>query len=246
MRSIHLARLAGISVRTLRHYHQVGVLEEPSRSGNGYRDYDTHDLVRVLRIRRLADLGFSLTQVSTIICDDNPAPDDLLGTLDAELAQQIERLARQRELLAHLKRHDAPLDLLPEIAASHNRLKQSGLPESAAEMDRDHALLLALAVGQHGQGYVAELYDLLSAPDRVHATATAMTAWSSLNDESTDEDVDQVAQQLRALFAQIPAELAMNGAPRPPDLDVHLIEKHATRYITDAQERLLAKLQASL
>lgn len=74
MRSIHLARLAGISVRTLRYYHQVGVLEEARRLSNGYRDYDTHALVRVLRSRRLTDLGFSLAQVSTILRSDRPAP----------------------------------------------------------------------------------------------------------------------------------------------------------------------------
>lgn len=246
MRSIHLARLAGISVRTLRHYHQVGVLEEPSRSSNGYRDYDTHALVRVLRIRRLTDLGFSLAQVSTILRGDRPAPDDLLDTLDIELAQQIERLTRQRELLAHLKHHGAPPDLLPEIAASHDRLKQSGLSENAAATDRDHTLLLAQVVGQHGQGYVAAVYDLISTPERAHATAAAMTAWADLDEESSEADVDQVVQQLTKLFAPILAELASDGAPKPPDLDVKLIQEHAAHYITGTQERLLEKLRASL
>ena len=45
MRSGELAALAGVTVRTLRHYHQIGLLPEPERGGNGYRDYDVHDLL---------------------------------------------------------------------------------------------------------------------------------------------------------------------------------------------------------
>ncbi|EED6225780.1 MerR family DNA-binding transcriptional regulator, partial [Salmonella enterica subsp. enterica serovar Haifa] len=49
MHSNELARLAGVTVRALRHYHQVGILAEPERRSNGYREYDVHDLIRVLR-----------------------------------------------------------------------------------------------------------------------------------------------------------------------------------------------------
>lgn len=246
MRSNDLARLAGISVRTLRHYHQVGVLEEPSRSSNGYRDYDTHALVRVLRIRRIADLGFSLAQISTMMSADNSTSDDLLAALDAELAQRIEHLNQQRELLAHLRLHDAPPDLLPEIAAPHDLLKQSGMPQSAAELDRDHALLLAQVLGEHRQGYVAAIYGLLTTPDRVRATADALTVWADLGDEGTDDDIDELAQQLTKLFAPALAELALDGEPELPDADVEVIQEHATGYITDAQARLLERLRESL
>lgn len=63
MRSKELADLAGVTVRTLRHYHQMGLLPEPPRADNGYRTYGALDLARVLRIKRLASLGMSLQQV---------------------------------------------------------------------------------------------------------------------------------------------------------------------------------------
>lgn len=243
MRSNDLARLAGISVRTLRHYHQVGVLEEPDRSSNGYRDYDTHDLVRVLRIRRLADLGFSLAQVSTILLGAGPAADDLFDTVDAELAEQIERLTRQREVLSHLRSRGAPPDLPPEIAASHEVLRRSGLPQSAAELDRDHALLLGQLMGAQGQGYVTAVYDLISRPARARATAAAMTAWAALDDESTEQDVDALVEQLADLLIPVLAELA--DAP-PPALDDAQFEQHLPDYVTRAQGQLLRKVREAL
>ena len=50
MRSNDVAKLAGVTVRTLRHYHQLGLLPEPPRQANGYRDYSPADVARVLRI----------------------------------------------------------------------------------------------------------------------------------------------------------------------------------------------------
>ncbi|MCX6466467.1 MAG: MerR family transcriptional regulator [Pseudonocardiales bacterium] len=46
----------------MRHYHDVGLLEEPRRRTNGYKQYGVAHLVRVLRITRLADLGLTLPQ----------------------------------------------------------------------------------------------------------------------------------------------------------------------------------------
>ena len=51
MRSNEVAKLAGVTVRTLRHYHQLGLLSEPPRRANGYRDYSPADVARVLRIK---------------------------------------------------------------------------------------------------------------------------------------------------------------------------------------------------
>ncbi|MGB6022514.1 MAG: MerR family transcriptional regulator [Ornithinimicrobium sp.] len=246
MRSSDLARLAGISVRTLRHYHQVGVLEEPLRSGNGYRDYDTHALVRVLRIRRLAELGFSLAQIATIVEGGGPAADDLFDTLDAEFVEQIARLTRQRELLAHLRRHGVPPDLPPEIAASHQLLRRSGLTESVAELDRDYALLLAQVLGVGGQEYLTAVYDLMSRPAWAPATAAAMAAWADLDDESTEAQIDRLVGQLTELFVPVLAELAHNGAPQPPNLAQAQLQEHTADYVTLAQQRLLERLLAAL
>ncbi|MET3859431.1 DNA-binding transcriptional MerR regulator [Dietzia sp. 2505] len=243
MRSSDLARLAGITVRTLRHYHQVGVLPEPPRSSNSYRDYGTRDLVMVLRIRRLADLGLSLDQISTILHSTGPAPGELLASLDAEITEQIENLSRKRELLAHLARHEAPPDLPPEVAAAHSSLRSAGLPTAAADLDRDHMLLLAQLTGAAGQAYLRTVYDIITTPATVEATVAVMTAWAALDDTSTDREIHEVSERLLDLLTPVMAELA-TGGPELPDLTEAQYRDTTTGYLTSAQKQVLELVRA--
>ena len=94
-----IAELAGTTLRTVRHYHDVGLLPEPERRPNGYKQYRVAHLVRILRITRLTGLGFSLSRIAAMGgADDHPEHD--LRALDAELAATIARLQRVRVELA--------------------------------------------------------------------------------------------------------------------------------------------------
>lgn len=112
-----LAELAGTSVRTVRHYHEVGLLEEPERSSNGYKHYGVAHLLRLLHIKRLTELGFSLSQIAAM-GDDGAHPEQAVRALDAELAATIERLQRARREIAVILRHSAPTDLPVDLARS--------------------------------------------------------------------------------------------------------------------------------
>ena len=119
MKSSEIAKLAGCTVRTLRHYHAIGLLPEPPRGQNGYRDYGAEDLARVLRVKRLASLGFSLDRIGEVLeqMDASPADeagagaDDALDELDRELELQIERLQERRRTIALLKTERLDPDL---------------------------------------------------------------------------------------------------------------------------------------
>ena len=52
-----VAQLAGVTTRTVRHYHAIGLLPEPQRDGSWYRRYDASDVVAVVRVVRLRALG---------------------------------------------------------------------------------------------------------------------------------------------------------------------------------------------
>ena len=112
-----LAELAGTTLRTVRHYHEVGLLAEPERRANGYKRYGVTHLVRLLRIKRLTDLGFSLTQIAEM-GEQDEHPEEALRRLDADLAATIERLQRVRVELSLILRQSAPTDLPPELAAA--------------------------------------------------------------------------------------------------------------------------------
>ncbi|MBX0301124.1 MerR family DNA-binding transcriptional regulator [Cryobacterium sp. 1639] len=59
-----LAELAGTTLKAVRHYHQIGLLDEPGRTSNGYKQYQVAHLVRLLQITRLANLGVPLAQIA--------------------------------------------------------------------------------------------------------------------------------------------------------------------------------------
>lgn len=78
-----VAHLAGVSTRTIRHYHHAGVLPEPPRMQNGYRRYGIRDVVLLLRVRRLVELGMSLDEVKDALAE--PAGSDLRESLAAHV-----------------------------------------------------------------------------------------------------------------------------------------------------------------
>ena len=91
-----LADLAGTTVNTVRHYHRSGLLEEPERMSNGYKQYRARHLVRLLQIRRLRDLGVPLAQIEAVGVANGANAAPALLAIDADLAASIERLQRAR------------------------------------------------------------------------------------------------------------------------------------------------------
>jgi DNA-binding transcriptional MerR regulator len=89
-----IARTAGTTSRTLRHYDSIGLLR-PSRTGeNGYRYYDQACLVRLQRIFLLRDLGLGLLAIAEVLAHEPEAAGALGRHLDW-LRQEQDRLARQ-------------------------------------------------------------------------------------------------------------------------------------------------------
>jgi DNA-binding transcriptional MerR regulator len=111
-----IAELAGTTVNTVRHYHEAGLLDEPERRSNGYKQYAVPHLLRLLQIRRLRDLGVPLAQIESLgRADEDPA--EALRVLDAELEATIDRLQRARSELALILRHRAPAELPPGFSS---------------------------------------------------------------------------------------------------------------------------------
>ena len=116
-----LAEMAGTTVNTIRHYHRVGLLDEPERRSNGYKQYQSWHLARVIQIRRLRELGIPLNQVEQM----GNRPDnvtDALRVLDAELAVSIARLQRARAELAVLLHDRTPIDVPTDFGPVAERL----------------------------------------------------------------------------------------------------------------------------
>lgn len=94
-----VARLAGISSRTLRHYDEIGLLRPAFVGVNGYRHYDEAAFLRLQRIMLLRDMGMSLAAIGTVLSGD---VDDLaaLRTHLAALEDSRVRVERQIEAVS--------------------------------------------------------------------------------------------------------------------------------------------------
>lgn len=64
-----VAELAGVTVRTLHHYDEIGLLSPSERTHSGYRRYADDDLERLQQILYYRELGFSLEEIATILAD---------------------------------------------------------------------------------------------------------------------------------------------------------------------------------
>ena len=105
MRIGELAGLVGISTRAIRHYHHAGLLPEPARRANGYREYSLRDAVELARVLRLTELGLSLEEAGDVLAGDAGRDlAEILRELDADLASQEADLRRRRARLAQLLR----------------------------------------------------------------------------------------------------------------------------------------------
>lgn len=188
-----IAELAGTSLRAVRHYHQVGLLAEPERRSNNYKQYGVAHLVRLVRIKRLTDLGFTLPQI-TAMGDTDDHPEEALKALDIELAATIERLQRARVELAMILETSARTDLPPEFVA----------PDAVANLsdaDRSLVVVLTRVLGPQGLQTYAELLE--NSP--VEPAVAIFDDLPADTDETTRQDIaERLVPYIRAINAAHP------------------------------------------
>lgn len=121
-----VAELAGTTVNTVRHYHRLGLLPEPDRRVNNYKQYGVPELVQLLRIRRLVDIGVPLAQIGELSGGGagrgTPAA---LHAVDAQLAERIEHLQQARADIAAILEGSAPVDAPRGFESVASRLSEA-------------------------------------------------------------------------------------------------------------------------
>lgn len=173
-----LAELAGTTTKTVRHYHEIGLLEEPERASNGYKQYGVSHLVRLLRIRRLTDLGVALADVPSVESGDERAR-RILRDLDAELAADIERRQQMRRDLAAVMENRAALDMPPDF-----RTLADDLPEAQRSLLLAYSSILT-------PGARAALQEQLSGP-----RGDLDAEFAALDEDAPDEVRQQLAERM--------------------------------------------------
>lgn len=94
-----LASHAGVTIRAVRHYHHVGLLPEPERDASGYRSYDAAAVIRLIRIRTLAEAGVPLARVRELLDADPQTFAAATEQIDRQLRAQIRDLLSGYDLM---------------------------------------------------------------------------------------------------------------------------------------------------
>lgn len=96
-----LAAVAGVTVRTLHHYDEVGLLKPSERTRSGHRRYSDGDLDRLQQVLFYRELGFPLEEIAVLLDDPEANPHDHLRRQHTLLLDRIERL---REMATAVER----------------------------------------------------------------------------------------------------------------------------------------------
>lgn len=237
-----VARRTGLTVRTLHHYDELGLLVPSGRSGGDYRLYSADDLRRLLAIQHLKSLGLSLGDIAAAL--DDPAF-DARDAVEGHIAAVEQRIAAERDLLARLRglreASAAGWDEVLEVIALTERLRhpdpsvrvraalqaRASLPLDAlveslfAEPDAAVRESLTWALARHGPAAVAPLTRHLAArsPD------VRLTALHALGKLRSPDAVGAVAPLLADADARVAAKAAfVLGRLGGPDTVAALVD----------------------
>ena len=161
-----LASYAGVTIRAVRHYHQIGLLPEPDRDASGYRTYQAAAVVRLIRIRTLAEAGVPLARVRALLVADPETFAAATTEIDRQLRAQIRALQEHRRRIAQLGTGDS-LALPEEVVDYLDRLRATGAPEAIIEPERDAWILMAARYPEMIQALMADKVAQLANPKTV-------------------------------------------------------------------------------
>jgi len=197
-----LAELSGVSVRTLHHYDEIGLLEPAYVGDNGYRYYEEEELLRLQQILLHRELGFSLKEIGALL--DDPSFDRLaaLEALRARIEAEAERYRRLvgtiDRTIAELERRKAPGR---GTTMEHADLYVGFAPEKQEEYER-------WLIERFGSGMRAEI-------DRSKAKH------AKLSDAEKDEITQELAEIEAALAESCRRKIPFDSPALAPVLERH-------------------------
>ena len=110
-----LARLSGVTVRTLHHYDETGLLRPSGRTDAGYRLYDPDDVARLQQVLYYRELGLTLDEVAELLDDPAADPTTHLTRQHELLGRRIAQLEEMRAAVElTLEARQMGIDLTPE------------------------------------------------------------------------------------------------------------------------------------
>ena len=193
-----LAAYAGVTIRTVRHYHQVGLLPEPERNSSGYRTYDVDAVVRLIRIRTLVEAGVPLARVQELLDADATTFAEATVQIDRELRARIRELQEHRRRIAQLASGNS-LAVPDEVAAYLEKVRAIGAPNSLIEAERDAWILVAARYPDRIAAFMADKVRQLQDP-RVVRFYRLVSRLLTGEEQASEEFIREMADLLVEMF----------------------------------------------
>ncbi|MFV8132774.1 MerR family transcriptional regulator [Streptomyces syringium] len=199
------AAFAGVTIKTVRHYHRLGLVAEPDRDGSGYRRYRSGELFRLVQVRTLAAAGVPLAEIGDLL---NADPETFAATLDdvhRRLTERIEDLIARRDRLHRLDHGDRAL--LPDRAcAVLDRLVERGFNPDYVAGQREALVLARALVPEIFDTFLTRLEHSLDDPEHVELTKRG---WDARTWDPDDPRIEELASALADKLLTNRALLAM-------------------------------------
>jgi DNA-binding transcriptional MerR regulator len=215
-----VAAATGLTVRTLHHYDEIGLLAPSGRSEAGYRLYGDDDVRRLYRIVAFRRLGFALGEIGALLDGDGADPRAViraqLERLDAEVAARERLRSRLARLLEALDgANGAGADLFLEAIEGMMMAERYYTPEQLAQLEERRD-----ALGEEGMRKAeADWAALIAEADALRADGVAPTdlrvrpladRWAALVQQFTGDDPG-IHASLNAMYETEGVERASRG-----------------------------------
>ncbi|QWF77199.1 MerR family DNA-binding transcriptional regulator [Amycolatopsis sp. CA-230715] len=136
-----LARYVGVSTKTIRVYHDKGLLPEPERDASGYRRYGAAHAIDLIKIRTLAEAGVPLARIRDLRSATDDEFRQALRRIDGDLSTRIRDLQATQERLRGLA--DGRSSALPaEVGSYLDQLARLGFSERWVALQNDLWILV--------------------------------------------------------------------------------------------------------
>jgi MerR family transcriptional regulator, thiopeptide resistance regulator len=223
-----VAEATGLTVRTLHHYDEIGLLAPSGRSDAGYRLYTDGDVRRLYRILALRGMGFSLDEIAATLLregeDPRPAVRRHLERLDEQLRLARRLRTRLARILDLLDGADEPSgDRFIEAIEVMTRMERYYTPEQLEQLERR-----AESIGEDGlRRAEADWAELIAAVDAERAAGTdpadarldpLVERWTGLIEQFTGGDPG-IEASLQRMYDTEGPERASRGAVSAETMD---------------------------
>ncbi|AKU95055.1 transcriptional regulator, MerR family [Labilithrix luteola] len=176
----------------MRHYHRLGLVEEPERDHSGYRRYGSTDLLRLVQVRTLAAAGVPLAEIADLLDAEPEAFAAAVADVQRRLTEQIEELTARRDTLHRLAHEDRVL--LPDRAcAILERLADVGFTPDYVASQREALVLFRALIPEGFDHFLTQLEHRLDDPEFIEVTKST---WNARSWKPNDPRLDALASAL--------------------------------------------------